>query len=356
MSLPATTAIEPAPAADRAALTRAQKAAILVHLLLREGADPGVARLPSAVQRRLARTLATVGDVDRHTIASIAMEFASQLDGDALRMPKTLRGAIRALDRSLSPNVVSDLASELRGVPTDDMASSAWDALGGIEIDVLHKMLEADAPEVIAVILSKLKPIRAAALMARFDDDAATRVAIAFSATQEVSAETVARIGLSLGSAMQSDAPRGLFGDPAERVGAILNAAKSGDRARVLGGLDDHSPDFAAQVRRSVFSWEVVPERLEPRDVPNVLRKIGVAKVVAAIGGDPEERVAAFLLGSISQRNADQMREEIQDAEAPKRDAIEEARQAFAAEVREMEEAGELVLLSPDEGEDGDDG
>ena len=329
-------------------LSRSQKAAIVVHLLLREGADPGVSRLPARLQRRLAKVLSSVGEIDNGTLAAVVREFASHLDGDGLRFPKDLRGALRALNGSLSPNVVSDLASELTG-GADEIANSSWDAFGAMEVEHLVKTLEHESPEVIAIAVSKLKPVRAAAVMKEFDDELAVDVAIAMSATQSVATETVSRIGLSFGRAMEVSDPKAFVGDPAERVGAILNAALSSDRARVLDGLVARVPEFAARVRGAVFSWENIPERLDARDIPRVLKEVENEQVLVAFDGDLEEKVAVFLLSGLSKRLGEQMREEIAEMPKPKPPEVEEARLAIATVIRDMEERGDLVLSVPDD-------
>ena len=340
------------PAAKARSLTKSQKAAVIVHLLLREGADPGVARLSSALQRRLAKTLSSVGQVDKRALAAVASEFASQLDGENLLFPKDLRGAIRALDGVLSPNVVSDLASEMTGGTVDEIANSSWDALAAMDVDSLTALLRNESPEVIAIALSKLKPVRAAAVMQRMDPDKAIAISIAFASTTDVPTDTVSRIGLSLSGSSSVTVPKAFVGDPAERVGAILNAATSSDRARVLDALDETMPPFAARVRSAVFSWENIPDRMDPRDVPRILREIENDTIMKACNANPNEKVAAFLLSSISKRLAAQMREQMEEGDRPKGQDVEEARIAIAAAIRAMEERGELVLLTNDETDD----
>lgn len=328
-------------------LTQTQKAAVIVHLLLREEVDPGIAKLPTDLQRRLVRTLGGLGPIDRDTLAAVAAEFAGQLDGGAVRFPKGLRAALASVGGHVSPDVVSDLASELPDGPGADVADGSWDTLAAMEADAIVALMEREAPEVAAILMSKLTPVRGADLLSRMAPERAAAIAMAFAATAEVGPETVARIGLSLGSAAAGSAPRAFSDDPAVRVGSILNAARSGDRDAVLNGLDEAAPEFAARVRASVCSWDNIPERLDARDVSRVLRELEGDTVRAALAADVEGPVAAFILGAISKRLGDQMREEIEEAGPPKPDDAEAARLAVAAAIRAMEERGELVLNAP---------
>ena len=336
----------------RTPLTPSQKAAVIVHLLLSEGADPGVTDLPPALQRRLARALGGLKSVDRGTVAEIVAEFAGQLDGAGLRLPGHLAGALAALDGRIAPEVMAELSAELADGPTDGVGGASWDALGALPPEALRAMLDAETPEVGAVLLSKLPAARAAGVLAQLDRERAAALTAAFAGTETVPPATVARIGLSLGGAVAATPPQAFATDAVARVGAILNAATSGARNAMLDDLDFAAPDFAARVRRAVFSWENIPDRLDPRDVPRVLRAVDNAAVLAAIGLDQEGPVTTFLLGAISPRLAEQMRGELEEVGRPKPDAAEAAQQAIASAVRAMAEKGDITLNAPEEAED----
>jgi flagellar motor switch protein FliG len=70
-----------------------------------------------------------------------------------------------------------------------------WERVTGQEDPVLLALLEAEAPEVGAVILSKLKVSRAAELLGRIPGPLARRITYAVSQISEIRPDTVARIG-----------------------------------------------------------------------------------------------------------------------------------------------------------------
>ncbi|MEM7711294.1 MAG: FliG C-terminal domain-containing protein, partial [Pseudomonadota bacterium] len=133
---------------------------------------------------------------------------------------------------------------------------------------------------------------------------------------------------------------------PVSRVGAILNAAISGVRNDILTQIDAADPDFGARVRAAIFTFENVPERIEPRDLPRVLRGLDNGQVVALLGGAPPsaEEAVAFVLDNISARLADQIRDEISERGTIPLDEAEAGMAAFVAEVRRLEEEGELMF------------
>ena len=96
-----------------------------------------------------------------------------------------------------------------------------------------------------------------------------------------------------------------------------------------------------------------LPARLLPRDVPKVLRLVDMPRLVTAMAGaqgSPALAVAAeFLLANMSQRMAQSLREEIAARGKVRDKDAEEAMAAVILAVRQLEAAGELVLVQQDD-------
>ncbi len=138
-------------------------------------------------------------------------------------------------------------------------------------------------------------------------------------------------------------------------VGAILNFSTSATRDDMLTGLDETDRDFAEQVRKAIFTFAHIPVRLAKRDVPKVVRNLDQDALVTAIAGSqegPEAKAAEYLLENMSRRLADQLREDAQDAGKIKAKDAEEAMTAIVNTIREMEAAGDVMLLAEDEEEE----
>ncbi|TFL16968.1 FliG C-terminal domain-containing protein [Jannaschia formosa] len=325
-------------------LTRGQKAAVVVRLLMMGGADPGLSRLPRDQQRRLVREMASLRFVDRQTLAETVAEFSAELDGIGLHFPREVDRVLQALDGALSQDVVDALLSETGGDPAL-VGGAAWTAISAMEATALTSLLEGETDEVCAIVVSKLHPDRAAALLAAFAPDRADAIASALARTEAVPPDAVARIGTSL-SRSSAGRVRGAFdANAVVRIAAILNVSTTRLRQNVLARLEEGDPDFAARVRAAIFTWESIPERLDPRDLPKVLRGIETPLVVTALAG-PEDEVSAFMLGSMSGRMAGQMREQIDETPTPVQDAIDEARGKIVQEIRRLEDEGDISLIA----------
>jgi flagellar motor switch protein FliG len=141
---------------------------------------------------------------------------------------------------------------------------------------------------------------------------------------------------------------------PVERVGAILNSTTSMTRDDVLEGLDETDAGFAELVRRAIFTFANIPQRIAARDIPRVVRALDQNVLVTALAGAEAagmKATADFILENMSGRMADQLREEMQDREKVKPAEMEEATATIVQTVREMEAAGDLLLIVEDSGD-----
>ncbi|MEX0285394.1 MAG: flagellar motor switch protein FliG [Paracoccaceae bacterium] len=338
-------------AALRSDLSGPAKAAIIVRFLLNEGADVAIEDLPDPLQGRLADQMARMGLVTRDTLASVVQEFAEALDGIGLTFPNDLSGALTALDGKISPHTAHRLRKEA-GVR---LYGDPWSRLREQEVEDLIPIIEAESIEVSAVLLSKLDVEKAALLLNALPGPLARRVAYAVSQTGQVSPEAVDRIGLSLASQVDLK-PATAFGQsPEDRLGAILNQSAPQTRDDMLTSLDETDVPFATAVRSKIFTFADIPLRIEPRDVAKIIKEVEQDTLVTALAAATEPDMAAtseFLLGNMSSRMADNLREEITERGAVRQADGEAAMTAITAAIRRLEVGGELVMKRPDEDEE----
>ncbi len=327
------------------------KAAVVVRLLLNEGADLPLEELPDDLQARLTQQMGRMGLVDRATLANVVHEFAEALDGVGLSFPKGLAGALSALDGKISPQTAARLRKEA-GVR---QAGDPWQRLRELPVEDLIEMVNAESVEVAAVLLSKLDVAKAAELLGQLPGPAARRVTYAVSLTGNVTPDAVDRIGLSLAGQLDHR-PELAFADaPDARVGAILNESTAQTREDMLSSLDETDNHFAAAVRRNIFTFAHIPARVDIRDVPKVIREADPAKLIMALAAarEGEDKAAAeYLLGNMSKRMAENLREEVGElGDFPEREG-EAAMTSIIAAIRRLELAGEITLIRA-ETEDG---
>jgi len=336
------------PAAGRAAppLTQRQKAAVVVRLLLSEGASLPLDALPEQLQEALTAEMATMRRVDRDTLREVIEEFAGELDSIGLHFPAGVAGALGLLEDHLSPATAARLRREAGVAARGD----PWARIGGLSPERLVEVLEQESTEVGAVLLAKLETRRAADLLSMLPGARARELSYAISKTGAVEPETVRRIGLSLAAQLDAEPARAFPEGPVQRIGDILNSTRSTTRDDVLQGLEETDADFASEVRRAIFTFANLPDRIDTRDVPRIVKALDPEVLRVALARALQDGALAtaanFVLDNMSRRMADNLREEIAANPTPDETSGEEAMAAIVAEIRRLVDAGEVLLLA----------
>ncbi|MEM6305628.1 MAG: FliG C-terminal domain-containing protein [Pseudomonadota bacterium] len=325
-------------------LSRRAKAAIVVRMLINEGADIPLEELPEELQESLTKQMGQMRLVDRDTLSSVIAEFAEEVDRVGLSFSGGIAGALTALDGKISRHTAERLRKEA-GVR---QLGDPWKRLVDMGVDKLLPVMERESVEIAAVTLSKLPVPMAAELLGRLPGPKARQITYAVSLTSSVSPDAVDRIGLSLASQLDAAPPTAFEGPAAERVGAILNSSTTLTRDDVLTGLDETDQGFADEVRKAIFTFGNIPARIAPRDIPRVIREVDQEVLLKALGGCETAGFGAsrdFVLENMSARMADQLREEIEEQGKVKPADAEEAMAAVVATIRDMEGRGDLLLV-----------
>ncbi|TMV13285.1 flagellar motor switch protein FliG [Arenibacterium halophilum] len=335
-----------------AALDRRAKAAIVVRLLMNHGADIPLESLPDELQAALTQKMGRMGLIDKATMTAVAEEFADALEALGLAFPKGIAGALSALDGKISPQTAARLRKEA-GVR---QLGDPWDRLRAAKTDELLAIAQAESIEVAAVLLSKLETVKAAELLGKLPGPLARRITYAISQTGRVTPDAVDRIGLSL-AAQLDDRPEIAFeDDPGARVGAILNISSKDTRDDMLSSLDETDAEFAERVRKEIFTFAHISARVKPTDVPAVVRAVDPNVLVTALAGATDEQtsgVVEFLFSNMSQRMADNLRDEVTDRGKVKGKDAEAAMNEVVIAIRELIQIGDIELVVPDD-EDGE--
>lgn len=334
-------------------LDRRRKAAMIVQLMLEDGQKLALSRLPEEAQISLTHELARLRLVDRDTLNAVAEEFANALEAVGLAASGDVDRVLAALEGQLSQGALVRLRREMADIRRRD----PWARLADLPPEDLAVMMQREGAEVAAVALSKLPAKRAAETLTLLPGDRARRITYAMQQTAGILPDAVARIGQALAAEYADDEDPAFPARPEARVGAILNSSRPATREQVLESLDSVDAEFAGQVRREIFTFANLHERIRALDIPRALRGIDNAELVAALshafarGGD-DEQAANFALANMSQRLASALRDEITDRGPVARREGERAQDAIIATIRDRIDAGEFDFVSDEDEED----
>ncbi|WP_372572984.1 flagellar motor switch protein FliG [Ruegeria jejuensis] len=328
-----------------------EKAAVIVRLLLTEGADIPIEDLPEDLQEILTHQMAGMGLIDRLTLDAVAHEFVEALEGVGLSFPHGIADALTAMDGKITPGT----AARLRRAAGVQQTGDPWPNLRKLDAAELAGFAQSESTEVAAVLLSKLDTPKAAELLGLLPGPVARRITYAISRTTHISPDAVDRIGRALLAQSQTRPPTAFEDRPEKRVGEILNQSPSTTRDQMLTALDEEDADFATSVRKVLFTFADIARRIAPKDATTVARAVEQDVLVTALvaASEPDDvATAEFLLSNMTSRMADALREEMAEKGKVKQAAGEQAMTTIVAAIRTLEQEGGLTLLSLDEEEE----
>ena len=122
----------------------------------------------------------------------------------------------------------------------------------------------------------------------------------------------------------------------------VLNRTDRATERLIFEGLDDHDANLADEVRSRMFVFEDIIS-LDDRAVQQILRRVDTKDLALALKGMRAE-VRDKVMSNLSSRAAETLDEDISLLGSVRLSAVEEAQGAVVRIIRELEEAGDIVL------------
>ena len=236
----------------------------------------------------MTREIADLRLIDRATLAEVIEEFAHELDSIGL----TAQGGLGSALRLLEGKITNDTARRLRQDAGVRLFEDPWGRIKQLDEKELLKLLDAETTEIAAVVLSKLDVSKAAALLGDMPGPRARKISFAISQTAGVTPEAV------------------------DRITAILTAASDDLKDEVMNGLRETEPEVAERVLAGIFTFVDIPTRIAAVDVATAVKTVAQTDMVIVLcyaNGNGMEEVSEFILGELSRRMAETIREEIEE-------------------------------------------
>lgn len=331
-------------------ISKQEKAAILLSVLISAGAAPNLDDVATPALKNVVDIMANFGDVDRETVDMVVLEFLTELGEFGLSMRGELEDTLTALKGHVSDKVLETIRKAFVRSPDVDV----WTRIASAEASDLRACLASEHTQVSATVLAKLPSNLAAEVLGGLEPTQARAVMLAIINAAESSTDVVQAIGIGISDTLfAEDGPTTFEKAPIERAGDILNFAQSDIRARLMDDFDENDPDTAEKMRKVMFIFADIPERVRARDVSAITRVVSPETLMAALkGGEKDDpKTVEFILSSLSTRASAQLREELAETEPVKKKESEAAMNDVITGIRELEAAGSITLNMDEEEE-----
>jgi flagellar motor switch protein FliG len=207
----------------------------------------------------------------------------------------------------------------------------------------LGGMLRNEHPQTIALVLAHLDPPQTAAVLKEIGPDVGKTVIYRIASMEKVAPEMLELVERALGPATELNLNQGLStaGGP-QSVAAVLNLIPPSLEKELLDALAVQDAELCEQVKNMMFVFEDMIG-LDSRAMQRILREIESKELALALKVASAE-LKAHIMGSMSKRAVESLEEEIEFLGPVRLRDVESAQVAIVGKVRQLEEAGEIVI------------
>jgi len=250
------------------------------------------------------------------------------------------------LERVLGPGQAAELLERIQ----DHMGEISMSKLKKAAPDILHSVLRGEHPQTVALILAHLDVKQAVAVIETLEPATAGDVLYRIASMEKVSPEMlqIVEAGLSSKADLSLSQEMTLSGGP-QAVAQVLNLTTGSLEKSLLESIGDRDPDIAEQIKNLMFVFEDL-HLLDKRAIQRVLRELDGKELALALKGASDD-LRQYITSNMSERASSALEEEMEYLGPVRVKDVERCHVRIIETVRNLEEAGEIVVA----GRGGDD-
>jgi flagellar motor switch protein FliG len=324
---------------DDKGLAGRRKAAAFLLSLDSEAAAVVMQRMSDRDVALLSEEMTRMGEITGTDMEKMLKEFNQASGGDSVSVQPMIQAI---LERALGKEKAKELLEKIRKQTRD---AEPFRSLMSLDAKQVASLLRGEHPQVIAIVISHLEAPVASELLKSYPDDLRYDVIKRIAATEEMPPELVRQVDEMLEVRAYSLGSRHSDGGGSTRyktVAQMLNISEPSVSKAILDRLNRESPNIANEIQALMFVFEDLA-KISDKDMQKVLAEIDKADLALALKAAPPE-LSEKLLGNLSVRARDNIKEEIEMLGPRPLSDVEEAQKRILQQVRQMEEKGEIRI------------
>lgn len=314
-------------------------AAILMMLLSEDEAAAIMRGLDPDTIRTLGQTMFRMADADETLVEAALDMFVTRcrsVPAMSVGAEDRIRGVItQAVGNVRADNILSEIA------PRDSKA--ALDIIRWMDAADIARILATEHRQVGALILAVLTSDVAAQALANFPEQEQAELLARAARLTSVSRDAIASLEDVLTRAVPAakQAPSLKLAGKSEAA-KIVNKMKKADGLRIIKSLKKIDRALGQEIEDEMFVFENLAE-LDDKALGAVLRAVDGAVLSLALKGAPAD-LAERMLGCLSARAAQSIRDEMEESGPVKRSDVEDAQKQVVVITRQLADDGTIML------------
>ena len=326
-------------AVDTRSLSGARKVAILLSVLDEEAAATLFRTLEKDDVQRVADEVAIMGKV----APELSMQVITEYHQLSLTQQTLVRGGretarrllVKALGDQEAESVLQRLAKASNLSPIE--------ALRRADPHKLAKLLEAEHPQTIALVLGQLGDRQASALLIALPAETRAEAVKRLAALRKFSPELAEKVSITLSRRLRAVGEQGKRTYSGfQSVADIMNCIDSSVAHEILENIENEEPSLAISIRDLMFTFNDLLE-IDEAQIRELMSAVDKKILATALKGTNEDLKAHFFR-TMSSRAVDMLKEDMDSLGPIRSKEASKAQNEIVALARKLEAEGKMVL------------
>jgi flagellar motor switch protein FliG len=319
-------------------MTRVQKLAALLIMLGQDGAAQIIRNLDEQEVELVSAEMPKLTMISQELQAQILKEFT----GIAVQAATSTLGGVEftqgALEKALGLFKASNIIS--RASPSRAPVS-AMKQIADLDARQIYNLIKLEQPQTITLVVSYLGAEKAAQLLTMLRPELRQDVIERLATLAPTPVEVVEKVIEVLNKKLGSRGPRALNQTGGVKSAAsLLNALDRNLSKSLIISIEEHNHELGQAIRQKMFTFEDLVT-LDQSAIQKILREVDMRDLAVSLK-TASEQLRKLLLGSISKRAAESVKEEMSFMGPLKMRDIEAAQLRIIEVLRRLEAEGEI--------------
>ncbi len=322
-------------------LSGIRKAAVLLVAVGEEVAREILRTLPEADVQRLTEELADLRGISSELSNDVVQEFWDLLATQGFIMHGGLDFASRLLVDAFGKQRADELLMELRR--SQEAAQGNLAKLQRTDPVQLGKLLDAEHPQTIALVLAHLDPRRASQVLDSLSEEHKVVSIQRLAEMRQFSPEMAQKVAHILHRRLES------VGDTARKsysgfkaVADLLNRLNADEAKKILETIEEGEPELALNIRNLMFTFEDLVT-VPAATIREIVSGVDKRMLALALRGTNED-LRAQIFKSMSSRAVEMLKEDMEVLGPVRSREVAQAQQDILSLARRLEAEGKVVL------------
>ena len=321
-------------------LNNAQKLAAFLIIMGEDAAAEIVKKFDDNERELVCAEMANLPLLDALAQGAVLQEFTAM----AIEAQSGVSGNVEFTRRVLEKAIGLFKAAEVIGrVGTARTSVTSMQLIIDLDALAICNLLKEEDPQTVALVVSYLSAAKGSEVLMSLPDKERELVVEKLATLESTPIEVVETLGEVLSAKVGERVSRALNQTGGEKsAAAVLKAMDKEDRQKLLNNLDERTPELVRSIRMKMFTFENL-EQLDIKTMQKIMREVDAGKLAVALSAATDSLKDA-MLGSLSKRAAENVKEEIDNLGKVSLREMEMSQNSIVDVVRQLETEGEISL------------